>query len=230
MQFEIENRIDFIAKGGIKMGKLHEYFENAIKRIGFIRTELPIAVFSNTPVGIRFEIGGHEEVYLTDDKGMSMNPVYVKNAFYRAKILFYDLPCRPNLLRIDNYPEGTEKITPQTLSQIGLPAPDESVRESRTDEEDCFLQEHLYWDLTKGNYQIDKLLLEIIKGDIGGFSCLCSSVYLLDTENYVVYHLYDDRGADIAAFDKRLLLPLHEKYNDWILPCNKASIDKLFDD
>ncbi|WP_118244835.1 DUF3885 domain-containing protein [Clostridium sp. AM58-1XD] len=208
------------------MGKLHKYFENAIRTIGFVNTKLPTAVFYSTPIGIRFEIGGKEEVYLPDDQGM--NPVYVKNAFCRAKTLFHDLPCRPNLLRIDNNPEEAGGITLQTLSHVGLPAPDESILERHIDEGACFLQEHLYWDLTKSSCQINRLLFEIIKGDIGGFSCLCSNVYLLNTENFVLYHLYDDRGADIVAYDKHLLLPLYQKYKDWILPYDKARIDQLF--
>lgn len=210
------------------MATLHEHFENTMTKIGFIRTELPTAVFYSTPIGIRFEIGGKERVYLPDNKGM--NPSYVENALCRAKALFHDLPCCPNLLRIDHYPEEADRITLQTLAQVGLPVPNESIQEKRIDKNTCFLQEHLYWDLTKGNYQIDKLLLEIIKGDIGGFSFLCSNVYLLNTESAVLYHLYDDRGADIAAFDKHVLLPLYKKYNNWILQHDKVKIDRLFAD
>lgn len=75
---------------------------------------------------------------MPDDKGM--NPVYVENAFCRAKTLLHDLPCRPNLLRIDNYPEEADKITLQTLLQVGLPAPDESFQEKRMDEGPCFFK------------------------------------------------------------------------------------------
>lgn len=210
------------------MGTLHKRFENTIHAIGLTHTELPTAVYLNTPIGLRFEIGGHEEIYQSDDEEMKMNPVYVENAFYRAKQLLYDLSCPPNLLRIDNYPEAAEHITAQILAQIGLPAPDESVQEKRDDEGDCFLQEHLYWDLTKDNCQMDKLLLEIIKGDIGGLSCLSSNVYLMNTESHVLYHLYDDRGADVVASDKHLLLPFYKKHCDWLLPSDRTNIDKVF--
>ena len=80
----------------------------------------------------------------------------------------------------------------------------------------------------KNNCQIDKLLLEIIKGDIGGFSCLCSNVYFLNAKCAILYHLYDDRGVDIVANDKYSLLPLYQKYNEWILQYDKAKIDQLF--
>lgn len=104
------------------------------------------------------------------------------------------------------------------------------VRENRIEEDTCYIQEHLYWNLTKENEQINKLLFEIVKGDIGGFSCLCSNVYLLNTNCYVLYHLYDDRGADIVAENKISLLPLYQKYKDWILPYDKEKIDRLFSD
>lgn len=208
------------------MGKLHECFENTITKIGFTHAELPGAFFNSASIGIRFEIGGKENVYLPDDKGLNL--IYVKNAFYRAKTLFDGLPCRPVLLRIDNYLEEADRITLQTLSQVGLPAPDETIKEKRIDEGACFFQEHLYWDLAKNNCQIDKLLLEIIKGDIGGFSCLCSNVYFLNAKCAILYHLYDDRGVDIVANDKYSLLPLYQKYNEWILQYDKAKIDQLF--
>lgn len=154
---------------------------------------------------------------MPDDKGM--NPVYVENAFCRAKTLLHDLPCRPNLLRIDNYPEEADKITLQTLLQVGLPAPDESIQEKRMDEGTCFLQEHLYWDLTKGNCQIDKLLLEIIKGDIGGFSCRCSNVHFHAAHGKIhplaghageeFLHAHHAVIAHVAAVVERAVLVLH---------------------
>lgn len=39
------------------MGKLHMDFERAITCIGFVNKEMPVAVFYNSPFGIRFEIG-----------------------------------------------------------------------------------------------------------------------------------------------------------------------------
>ena len=208
------------------MGNLHQCFESTLTKIGFVNMELPAPVFYRSSFGIRFEIGGQEDVYLPGDKGI--NPDYVHNAFCRAKTLFYDLPCQPELLRIDSYPEEADRITAQMLKQMGLPIPDERVTEKRMDEEGSFLQEHLYWNLTRAKCHIDQLLLEIIKGDIGGFSCLTSSVYFLSTERPILYYLYDDRGADIVASDKKLLMQFYRKYNDWILPYDKDRIRKIF--
>ncbi len=208
------------------MGTLHRCFENTITKIGFENSKFPVAVFYSTPIGIRFEIGGQEKVYLPGSQ--EMNPAYIRKAFQRAVTLFCDLPCQPNILRIDSYPEEENKITPQILSQLDLPVPDESTIEKQIEDGDIFLQEHLYWDLAKRKYQIDKLLLEIIKGEIGGFSNLSSNVYIISTERPLLYHLYDDRGADIVANDKKLLLPLYKQHKDWILQYDKARITQQF--
>ena len=204
---------------------LHKYFENTMKMIGFKNNKFPAAVFYSVPVGIRFEIGGNEEIYLTEPQGKRLNSIYLENALNRAKNLFYDLPCYPNILRIDNYPEE-DNIIEEIFLQTGLGNPDEVVKGKYTDEENTV--EHLYWDLTKHNCRPSKLLLEIIKGDIGGFSCLCSNVYFMDTQKQLLYHLYDNRGADIVAADKNLLLPIYEKYKDWILEYDRADIERIF--
>lgn len=209
------------------MGTLHTNFNNTIMKIGFKSTKLPVAVFFSTPIGIRYEIGGQEKVYLSNNQGT--NPDYVNNAIQRAKTLFYELPCQPNILRIDCYPEEENKLTPQILVQLGLPVQDESIVEKFIDDGDIVIQEHLYWDLKKTKCQLDKLLLEIIKGDIGGFSFLSSNVYMLNTESPILYHLYDDRGVDIVANDKTLLLPLYKKYNDWVLQHDKNKIAQIFE-
>lgn len=208
------------------MEMLHQRFENTMVRIGFAGAQLPTAVFYHVPVGIRFEVGGGEDVYLPERMGW--NPVYVDNAFHRAKTLLGALPCRPDLLRIDSYPQEADNITLPVLARLGLPAPDESVQGRYFDGEESCRQEHLYWDLTRGRVQTDSLLCEIIKGDLGGLSCLTSNVYFLSTEASVLYHLYDDRGADVAAADRELLRPLYQTYGDWILAHNRVAIDRLF--
>ena len=52
----------------------------------------------------------------------------------------------------------------------------------------------------------------------------------MDTKNQVLYHLYDDRGADIVAADKNLLLPIYKKYKDRILEYDKADIERIFNE
>ena len=72
-------------------------------------------------------------------------------------------------------------------------------------------------DLKKSKIPMRKVSREIILGDLGGVQEFVSSVYLFDIENHVMLHLYDDRGLDIVAHDKNILMPLYQKLNTYIL-------------
>lgn len=40
--------------------------------------------------------------------------------------------------------------------------------------------------------------------------------------------MYDDRGMDLVAENKRALLHIYIKYNSWILAYDKERIDNIF--
>ena len=49
-----------------------------------------------------------------------------------------------------------------------------------------------------------------------------------NTEEVYLYHIYDDRGADLVAERKETLWPIYHNFNQWILDCDRKEIDKLF--
>ena len=212
--------------------KLHQRFCNTMVDIGFQDLDFPTAVFYNAPVGIRFEIGGNQGVFLSLSNKKTINPIYLKNAFMRAKTLFDNLPYAPNILRIDlELPEIKDysAITLDTLQEIGLSYPTEIVEEQKFDDGYQYIQQHLYWDLTQTSEPIDRLLLEIIKSGLGGFINLSSNVYFLNETHHLLFHLYDDRGADIVSKEKETLYPLYKQYNSWILEYDKENIMAIFE-
>ena len=191
-------------------------------------------VFYNTPVGIRFEIGGNEGIYL-DGAGsgkLSVNPAYITAAFNRAKTIYINLPNTPNLLRIDGYlGESSVQEEIQSICKVaGMPQPHEHTLQPHQLDKDCEvkLQLQLYWDLKKMSFSPDRLLREIIKADIGGYSGLVSNVYFANTHDFVLFHLYDDRGADLMAADRELLRPIYERFNSWILDYDRERINETF--
>ena len=58
---------------------------------------------------------------------------------------------------------------------------------------------------------------------------MTSAIYLFDTNRHIIFHLYDDRGLDVAAIDRETLLPLYYKYNSWILDYDRPKIEELFE-
>lgn len=214
------------------MGTLSVDFSKIVHNIGM--DELKHPIFYNSPIGIRFEIGGDENVYLNDlcsEKNI-VNPTYILKAFDRAKAIYTYLPRKPNILRIDAYPnECSVQKEIQTICQVGnMPLPNEQViKPFQWDEDDeTVSQFQLYWDLEKILFTSDRLLQEIIKADIGGYNGFVSNVYFADTHNSILFHMYDDRGADLVTTNKEFLRPIYEKFNSWISNYDRKKIDTIF--
>lgn len=181
-------------------------FDQAINRIGL--ETLPCAVFYSAPYGIRFQIGGDEDIYLGDHR--KPNGAYIENAVDRALRIYAQLPAALDILRIDEC---------LNLSIPGLPKPDQ------TDGNSC------YWCIPREPAFLRKLFREIVKAEIDstGIENLVSNVYFLNSHKDVLFHLYDDRGADVVAADKEILRPLYESCKDWILDYDREKIDLLFE-
>lgn len=214
------------------MRMLSDNFSKIVHSIGM--TELKHPILYNSPIGIRFKIGGEESVYLNEGTSeyLIANPEYISAAFDRAKVIYKNLPHKPNILRIDCYPDDSSAQKQiQTICQIGnMPLPHEQVVTPFKwyEDDDTVSQLQLYWDLEKIPFSPDRILQEIIKADIGGYHGFASNVYFTDTHNSILFHLYDDRGADLVTNDKEILRPIYEKLNSWILDYDREKIDEIF--
>lgn len=214
------------------MGMLSDNFLKTVRRIGM--DELSHPIFYHSPIGIRFEIGASEGVYLDDEDPdkYDADPAYLCAAFDRAKAIYTSLPQAPDVLRIDGWPDGSsvQKAVQWICEAAGLPRPHEQVEKHLKvgEEEDRMIQLQLYWDLEKMGFTPDHLLQEVIRADIGGYNGFASNVYFADTRHGVLFHLYDDRGADLVAGDKKIIRPLYEKFDRWILDYDRDKIDSLF--
>ena len=93
-------------------------FQKAITGLGMERLEHPL--FYHAPVGIRFEIGGEEPIYLDRSAAkLKTNPAYVQGALDWAAAIYRGLPAVPDLLRIDGYSdeEPAESLLPLSGSE-----------------------------------------------------------------------------------------------------------------
>lgn len=208
---------------------LAKRFEDILHKLGMAELEHPL--FYHAPVGIRFEIGGEEPIYLDRSAAkLRTNPAYVQGALDRAAAIYRALPEVPDLLRIDGYPdeEPAESLLTVIRQRMGLPVPNEQLPVIELDEDgDTHAQVQFYWDLSGITFQPEQLLQEIILGDIGGWAGFVSSVYLTGPGPFL-YHLYDDRGLDVLGSSRELLLPLYHQFHGWILEYNLEQIDRVF--
>lgn len=200
-------------------------FHKTIAEIGMKILEHP--VYYKAPVGIRFEIGGEEDVYIKRGimRKLRPNRLYVNGAVERALTIFNALPKKDWILRIDLYDEKEIKKILKVLQLV--PSHEKVLNEFEEDGEKMTHYE-LYWSLNDVNWSEETIIREITLADIGGLSCLASAVFLLHPDEKILYYLYDDRGLDVVARDRKKLYPLYKTFNDWILDYDRESIDKIF--
>ena len=195
-----------------------------IRAVGLEGLSPPI--FYQCPVALRFEIG---DPALGPYDGGRLSAVYAAGALLRAKTLFEALPGRFDRLVWDTYPQEGQAARQLRAfrRRAGAPAPQEEVFQILQGEE--AVQKVTYcWDLVCQPIQWEVLLGEIIAADLGGFAPLASSVYFLNTRENILYHLYDDRGLDIAAEKRESLLPLYRQFSAWLLPYDWGRMEETF--
>lgn len=202
----------------------------SVERIGMKRLENPI--FYNSPVGIRFEISEPwGEVYCNDE----LNPKYLQETYKKVLTIYQSLPCKFDTLLWTIYPNEYNDYGRDFLQNFmeitELPLPQEKYSEMvylDDDSDEQIEKISYYWDLRTNVININKLLEEISKADLGGFSELVSAIFLFDTNLNVLFHYYDDRGLDIVSEKRETIYPLYRNYNEWILDYDREHINKVF--
>jgi len=187
-------------------GKLSARFDETVRAAGLNALTYPL--FYAAPTGVRFETG---------DPALD-GAAYLSSAFERIKAVLGTLS--PDILRIDVYAGG---LLP--LKRLSLPAPHEH-RHSQNEDDLPMLE--LYWDLTRFDFRPFPLLREIVRSDFGGFGALASGVFFADTYRAVIFHPYDDRGADLIASEPERIRPQFDQFHPWILPYDRDAIERVF--
>lgn len=189
--------------------------------------ELAPPIFYNCPNALRFEIGDPAlDPY--DGEG-HLSKRYAAGAFLRAKALFDAVPGELDRLLWVTYPQrGQEQSQLQAFQRLTAVPPPQEVATQLIQGEDGFCKVSYCWNLPAGPLDIGALLEGIIAADLGGFSPLSSAVYFFGTGENLLYHLYDDRGLDIAAARRESLLPLYQQFHDWLLPYDRCRMEELF--
>lgn len=209
---------------------LKERVSLSVEKIGMKRLQNPI--FYNSPVGIRFEISEPwDEVYCND----KLNTKYVQEAYKKVFTIYESMSCKFDTILWTIYPneynDNGINLLEDFMEITELPLPQEKYCEMDyldDDGDEQIEKISYYWDLRANVININKLLEEIIKADLGGFTALVSSVFLFDTNLNVLFYFYDDRGLDIVSEKKEVIYPLYKDYNKWILDYYREHINKVF--
>jgi hypothetical protein len=61
-----------------------------------------------------------------------------------------------------------------------------------------------------------------------GIPKVASAVYVLDENSKLIMHMYDDRGLDVIAHAPSTLLPIYDRFGDWILDNQRRKTSSRF--
>lgn len=122
-------------------------------------------------------------------------------------------------------------LSNQTIEEDVLYDIDEDVDESTGNTIEIkneFNVRFVYARLSSINYK------EILKG-IGNYEqgrdpSIGESVYFINAEKDIVFHMYDDRGCDVFGLNRDALVPVYQKFRKWILDYNRIEIDHSFEE
>ncbi len=201
-----------------------------LKRIGNERLQLPI--FYESPVSLRFELGDPSlDIFL--DK-THLNPKYLRSALWRLSFLYEKIAPFDTLLwvlyRTPDVKTDVNALLARFCTLTHLPAPAEVYQQAtNTADDEPMTRIFLLWDMTRTPPQIAPLLRAILSADFKGFRELSSAVFFFDTKRHLLFHPYDDRGADVVAENPDTLRFLYEDCKNWLLAYDLQRMQKIFE-
>ena len=81
----------------------------------------------------------------------------------------------------------------------------------------------IHTEVSEVNYK--RILSRLVYLDFGFAG---PEVYFVNKTKNIIFNLYDDRGLDIIASEKKDLKNTYQKFNNWILDYDRKQIDALF--
>lgn len=178
-------------------------------------------LFHTYPWGLRFELG----VYDLDDTAE-----YVQSAKDRGRriwdavfasedevlVIFETTPDRKLSQELKNC--RAQRVRGKRTS----PFP-----EKATEEDTGYFYRNLYGAAAK-DIPFEAILKRIVEEQtvVGGLYRYTSSVYFYNRTKKLLFHPYDDRGADLIGPDRESLRPWYRELNDLLLDWNRGDMDK----
>ena len=212
-------RGDFMIQG--KLSDIYIELLNWLEYEGNPSERIWHPLFYVYPWGLRFQLG----VYELDDTAE-----YVRSAMDRGrKIWDAAFEAEDDVLLI--FDATPDRMLKQELKACRL----QRIRVRRTcpipgkdmpEEEPTYFYRHLYRAAAK-DIPFDAILRGIVEEQtlVGGHR-YGSSVYFYNRTKKLLFHPYDDRGADLIGPDRESLRPWYRELNDLLLDWNRRDMDR----
>lgn len=194
--------------------------------------ELPHGMFYTFDNALRFELGGE---FGTDRPMRRFAQAYERsNAISQA---FFDHSSEVFVLLSSYGMEQPDKKRLKHLNLCGIKRAEFQYLSKTAQQDDEHIAEFgsdvfRHWDIAKlkDKQTISEILWLGIASEIGIKPTFYGSTaaYIVDAENGLILHLYDDRGMDVVAIQKTPLNDLFARFNDWLLDYDLTRMTDMF--
>lgn len=177
-------------------------------------------LFYTYPWGLRFELG---------DPLLNEREDYIRSATDRGERIWQEVfaPTDEVLVIFDVTPEKELKqelkhCQTQRLRTKCMPARPDDDEEY----EERFFHRYLYAASAR-EIPFDLIISKIVDGEMFAETKVYSSaVYFYNRTKKLLFHPYDDRGADLIGPDRESLRPYYRSLNDLLLNWNREDMDR----
>ena len=179
-------------------------------------------LFYTYPWGLRFELG----LFDLDDR-----LEYVQSAKDRGRRIWDQVfaPDDEVLVIFDATPDAAlkQELKGCRLQRLRVPASCPFPGRDQEAEPPRYFYRHLYRAEAK-NVPFDAILKRIVEEQTvtGGLWRYMSSVYFYNRTKKLLFHPYDDRGADLIGPDRESLRPYYRGLNELLLDWNREDMDR----
>ncbi len=194
--------------------------------------EFPHAIFYEFPWGLRFELSDVET------SSGTMHIERFLDALARAKAITHACVENSDKLTVLFSRYGPKKPVPATnrairqLEDIGFDSSRLGYLGAVRQDDDFEDLRYRHWyscRLTKEPAELDKLLWNCVAEDMGVEPYAeWTDIHFVDLHKRMIVHVYDDRGMDVVAMDKKTIEPFYTKFNDWLLDYDREKMDQQF--
>lgn len=179
-------------------------------------------LFHTYPWGLRFELGEYE----LDDTAE-----YVRSAKDRGRRIWDAAFAREDevLVIFDTTPDRELKqaLKGCRMQRLRLRACCPIPGRDEEDPDERYFHRYLY-HASAGDIPFDAILNRIVEEQTmkGGLMRYSSQVYFYNRTKKLLFHPYDDRGADLIGPDRESLRPFYRSLNDLLLDWNREDMDR----
>lgn len=190
--------------------------------------------FRSSCYSLRFELGG--ETFGNDApvprfvQAFGRATEVAQEVFASSRQMFGIVAAFPNSAEDMFAPagDGFEALAAAGFSREPISRWQAPMWPDQIEEEDRLQCRWRAYDLTGDAVQRDVLLWCAISYEMTITPKAPVSSFLVDFDRNIVLHVYDDRGMDVTALDREVLMPTYRSRQSWLLMYDRERISEAF--